>query len=93
MARALGATFVSASGRFLGTAVAKIRDIPTRSLELESGSCQLTAITFGMTGWANRQNRVGQLLQGVMLVATGVTNVGVDRHGKKEVSTTKNARV
>jgi hypothetical protein len=89
MTLALGAAFFRIRSRFLRTTVPKIRGIPTRSLELESGCRQFSTITFSMAGGANRQDRVGQLLQGVMLVATSVAMVGVDRHGKGEVSTTK----
>jgi len=68
-------------GLGVGIAVAKIGDVPARSLELEAGRRQLLLEGFGMARRADGEKRIGDLLQHIFRVAARLTAVCVDRHG------------
>lgn len=72
----------SSTGYGAGSAGAtEVRGIPAVSLELETGSGQLLLEGTGATGRTFGQGCVRDFLQDVLGMSTGVTLVGVYRHG------------
>src|SRR5690606_905864 len=78
-----GRTGLGAVGLALAAAVAEVGDIPARALELEAGGRDLLGEGGFAAFGADRQRRIGKLLQYVLGMAAGAAFVSVDRHDRE----------
>lgn len=82
----LGHCGTVAGGASVWLATPKIGNVPTASLELETGGCHLFfKCGLGATG-AIAQWRVGDFLQNVLGKSASAALVGVNRHSKKPLA-------
>src|SRR5690606_20469484 len=67
-------------GAAAAVAIAEVGHIPARTLQLKTGGSHLLCIGAFPAFGANRQDRVGHLLQDILGMATGAAFVSINRH-------------